>query len=155
MPVRLCIPWTVIACLCACSGDPGAGQGGDSGVTDASTPDVPADDSGLGLRCTGASYSFQADIVPLMHGCAGSENCHGSFFANHAAMLSATTQRDMCDPARVLVTAGDLAHSYLLNKLTGIDMCPMSHRMPIGGNDLPEAQIQRIADWICEGAPNN
>jgi hypothetical protein len=58
--------------------------------------------------------------------------------------------RDGCNPG-LLVAPGDPAHSYLVNKLTGVGMCPNSQRMPLG-TALTEAQIQTIVDWICAGA---
>jgi hypothetical protein len=149
--------WAATATLlCACGAHPDDAERDDSGVVgDSSLPDVaPPDDSGVGLRCTGASPRFARDVVPILQGCAGFENCHGGQFLDHAGLVGATTQRDMCTPARVLVTPGDLGHSYILNKVTGIDMCAMAYRMPPGGM-LPPEKIQTIADWICVGAPNN
>jgi hypothetical protein len=157
MVFRRSFSWAVMApLLCACSAHPDAAERDDSGVVDdSSRPDVSRpDDSGLGLRCTGASPRFAGDVVPILQGCAGFENCHGGQFVDYALLVGPATQRDMCTPSRVLVTPGDLGHSYVLNKLTGIDMCPMSNRMPPGAM-LPQEKIQTIADWICVGAPNN
>jgi hypothetical protein len=144
------------ALLCGCSDHPDATERDDSGtVEDSSRPDVaPPDDSGLGLHCTGASPRFARDVVPIFQGCAGFENCHGGQFVDYALLVGATTQRDMCTPARALVTPGDLGHSYVLNKVTGIDMCANAFRMPPGGM-LARDKIQTIADWICVGAPND
>jgi hypothetical protein len=143
--------------LFACSASPDANRGDDSGPIGDSGYEAetsPPDDGGLGLPCTGARPSFAADVVPLFRGCAGFENCHGGQFADYAGLVNATTQRDTCSPARVLVTPGDVEHSYVLHKWTGIDICPMSNRMPPGGN-FPRTSVQTIADWICTGAPNN
>jgi hypothetical protein len=149
--------WAVVApLLCACSAHPDTTERDDSGtVADSSLPDVsPPDDGGLGLRCTGAVPTFSRDVVPIFQGCAGFENCHGGQFVEYSLLVGATTQRDMCSPSRVLVTPKDLEHSYILNKVTGIDMCPRSNRMP-PGTMLPREKIQTIADWICVGAQNN
>ena len=43
---------------------------------------------------------------------------------------------------------------YLINKLTGVDMCAGSV-MPKAGGELPKAQIDLIRTSICQGAPNN
>ncbi len=52
------------------------------------------------------------------------------------------------------VAPGSPASSYLINKLTGVDMCAGSV-MPKAGGELPKAQIDLIRGWICQGAPNN
>jgi hypothetical protein len=54
----------------------------------------------------------------------------------------------------VLVTPGDPARSYLMNKVTGVGMCRGTQRMPIGVPLVP-SKIQTIADWICAGAQND
>jgi hypothetical protein len=38
--------------------------------------------------------------------------------------------------------------------MIGVDMCSGS-QMPKAGQRLPSSQIQTIANWICNGAPNN
>jgi len=44
--------------------------------------------------------------------------------------------------------------SYLIRKLEGGPGISGS-RMPPGGPFIPAANIQRIRDWITDGAPNN
>jgi hypothetical protein len=125
-------------------------------AADASKPEVTLPyDTLLGIGCTGASPGYTADIVPIVRGCAAGEICHGTQYDAYAGLVNASTQRDMCNPARVIVKPSDLGNSYILNKLLGIDMCAMSSRMPLGGIYLPQAQVQTIADWICVGAPND
>lgn len=53
----------------------------------------------------------------------------------------------------VLVVPGDAANSYLLNKLSGVDIT--GQRMPRGGPFLSDGQIRIIRRWIELGADNN
>jgi hypothetical protein len=132
---RELLPMATALCMCGCSSEsltfPGAG---------------------LRVGCTGASPSFSRDVTPIFHGCAGIE-CHRSGFA-YSSLVSAPSQRDGCPTARVLVWPGSLEQSYLMNKLTGIGMCPGTARMPFAGV-LPAIEVQTIADWICAGAQND
>jgi hypothetical protein len=44
--------------------------------------------------------------------------------------------------------------SYLINKLLGVDMCTGT-QMPKADQSLAADDIQRISDWICQGALPN
>jgi hypothetical protein len=128
---------------------------------------VPSEsaDSGLGIECTGGSPSFAKDVTPILAGCGGSELCHGGLIGPgggggsgpwpYDSLVNVMASRDMCAAAGVLVEPGSLEKSYLIHKLTGVDMCPNTNRMPDLGSPLPEKEMQTIADWICEGAKNN
>jgi hypothetical protein len=59
-----------------------------------------------------------------------------------------------CPDGRPRVTAGLPDSSYLINKLTGVDMC-RGGRMPLRSGALSTAQIDLVRSWICAGAPNN
>jgi hypothetical protein len=52
------------------------------------------------------------------------------------------------------VAPGSAATSYLINKLTGVDMCAGT-AMPKADSRLSQAQIDVVRGWICQGAPNN
>jgi hypothetical protein len=52
------------------------------------------------------------------------------------------------------VTPREPARSYLMNKLTGIDIC-FGTEMPKAGSRLPQADLDAVASWICSGAANN
>ena len=52
-----------------------------------------------------------------------------------------------------LVTPSAPQDSYLINKLTGVDMC-QGTQMPKNGMLTP-AEIQLFVDWINEGALDN
>lgn len=57
-------------------------------------------------------------------------------------------------PPKLRVAPGDVAGSYLMNKLTGVDMCSGSE-MPRRDQTLPKAQIDMVRSWICSGAAND
>jgi hypothetical protein len=113
-------------------------------------PAPPPDDVHLPVTCSGATPSFTHDVAPLVASCGG-EHCHGFFRYDDLVNVMAT--RDFCNPG-VLVAPGDLAHSYLVRKLTGVGMCENTLQMP-PGNPMPKGDVQKIADWICSGAPND
>jgi hypothetical protein len=112
----------------------------------------PPLDAGLGVGCTGASPSFARQVATILSGCSGPE-CHRAGFA-YTSLVNAPSQRDGCAMTKLLVVPGSLEESYLMNKLTGIGMCPGTVRMPFGGA-LPADEIQTIADWICAGAQDD
>lgn len=141
-----------------------AGCGNSSGAAEQSDSGHPPDGGGgLGIECTGASPSFSKEVEPIFlnSGCGGSETCHGGALAPgtpiwpYDSLVNVKASRDTCASAGDLVKPGDLQDSYLLHKLTGIDMCPGTVRMPKIGSPLSHAKLQTIADWICQGAKNN
>jgi hypothetical protein len=156
MNVRLSI--AALACLLGGCGNGSPGGGGGSGT-----------DGGIGgFDCTGASPSFSKDVTPLFSSCSGSEICHGGGLVHpgggtggssspwpYDSLVNVPASRDVCSSAGVLAKPGSLDESYLMHKLTGVDMCPGTNRMPLGGSELPTGEIQTIADWICQGAKNN
>jgi hypothetical protein len=141
----------LVSLLSACSG--------------AGAPPESSADSGLGIECTGDSPSFANDVTPILSGCGGAELCHGGLIRPgggggsgpwpYDSLVKVMASRDVCAAAGVLVEPGSLEKSYLIHKLTGVDMCPNTNRMPDLGSPLPEKEIQTIADWICQGAKNN
>ena len=105
--------------------------------------------------CTGRRPSLSTDVVPgPFNSCVGS-GCHGYNGAQSAydTLVNVPATRDLCNPGMLLVDPGNVAGSYLINKLTGEGMCPGTARMP--PDPLPDAQIQLVVEWICSGAPNN
>jgi|HubBroStandDraft_5_1064220.scaffolds.fasta_scaffold195735_2 hypothetical protein len=110
-------------------------------------------DNSLGVECSSAHPSYTSDVAPILaSNCGGGEECHG--VPTRESMVGTTLGEDDCDLATVDVFPGSLEKSYLMHKLTGVDMCPATSTMPLGSM-LPQADIQTFADWICEGAPAN
>ena len=54
-----------------------------------------------------------------------------------------------------VVKPGDAANSHIILLLEGKDPALPGLQMPLGGTPLTQAEIQTIANWIQEGAPNN
>jgi hypothetical protein len=110
-----------------------------------------------GFSCTGKKPSLNADVVPIT-----SPNC-GTMAACHLAMVSGSGVYDQlvnrpaeeCNDPRLMINPSDPEHSYVINKLTGHNLCSPPTTMPLDSAQLPAADIQTIYDWICEGAPEN
>jgi hypothetical protein len=149
----------------SCTGtDAGDDEGGDGGRTQDASADTSVDvfmaedaategGGGGGVGCTSATPSFSSDLTPIFRASCSAEPCHVGWPYNQ--LVNVHAQLDMCAGAGLIVSPGSLAESYLMNKITGVGMCPGTARMPKGESPLPAADIQTIADWICEGAPNN
>jgi hypothetical protein len=118
------------------SGAPGGG-GGDGGS------------SGGTAGCSGAKPAFAADVQPILQRHCGGGECHA---VPYSFLTMATTQ---CSDHRLIAKAGDPQHSYLIDKLTGQNLCNQTRAMPPGGTALPAAEVQTIYDWICAGAKND
>jgi hypothetical protein len=106
--------------------------------------------------------SFARDVFPLFASCTGN-GCHAGAAAKLGLDLSTKSlaygnlvgvDADQCTGVKSRVSAGDVAGSYLVNKLTGSGMCSGSV-MPKAGGELPAAQIDIIRAWIATGALNN
>jgi hypothetical protein len=110
-------------------------------------------DGSMQNQCDGRSVSFQHDVVPLIGHCGG-EMCHGGIGQSWPYASLVNRKADQCSDGRMFVKPGDPTNSYLLQKLEGTHMC-MGVRMPKAGAPLAAADMVTIADWVCEGAPNN
>lgn len=108
-----------------------------------------------------ATVSFSSDVLPVF-----SFNCvicHQTGAANAGLVLEGgkayenlvgveSTQSDL-----VRVEPGDLSASYLNHKLMGThtEVGGTGGQMPLGLGALPEADLDTIATWIQQCAPNN
>lgn len=123
---------------------------------------------GAGESCTagtcdacGVGVSFAADVQPIFTGNCTGPACHTG--ARPASGLSLEAGRayaelvgvaSSCPDRRPLVTAGDVAASYLADKIAGTNLCG-GQRMPLGRGSLGAAQEDLIREWICGGARND
>jgi hypothetical protein len=114
--------------------------------------------SGACIGC-GPTVSFASQVQPIFNGSCTS-NCHGGnrpagglSLASGAAYAELINVTSSCK-GRKQVAPGSPDASYIINKLTGVDMCAGSV-MPKMGGELSPAQIDLIRGWICQGAPNN
>jgi hypothetical protein len=135
------IPLALAALTVACSGGGGGGGGNGNGG------------GGVSLDCTAGkpAVSFKNDVAPIFGSCSGGEICHFSLYQSASNLVNVMPSRDSCTDGRVLVKPNDPSHSYVVQKLRGVDLCPDSQPMP-PGSPLPESQIQMVVDWICQGA---
>jgi hypothetical protein len=105
------------------------------------------------------ALSLELDVYPIFsaNGCPGCHRMMGpaadldlsSAGAAHGNLVGAGTTE--CGPGRARVVPGSPDTSYLINKLTGVDMCA-GLPMPRGRDPLSAAQIELIRAWIAGGA---
>jgi hypothetical protein len=108
-----------------------------------------------GFRCSGATPGIAAAAAITGANCATGTTCH-------LAMQSASGMYGMlvdriaeeCLDDRMMIKPSDPEHSYVINKLTGKNLCASTPRMPLDEAPLSSADIQTIYDWICSGAPD-
>ncbi len=70
---------------------------------------------------------------------------------SYAAMVNIAASQ--CNDGRFRVKPGDPSASYIVDKMTNVDIC-FGTKMPKLGQ-LPSGDIQTVVDWICQGALNN
>ncbi len=93
--------------------------------------------------------SFTRDIVPLFNGCAG-EICHD--FASGAIHGEIGVLVDQCCDEITVIDPGHPERSYLVDKLSGTNLCMDSRQMPLDQPPFTPDEIQTVSDWICQGA---
>jgi hypothetical protein len=115
-------------------------------------------DSGS-CACAQAGVSFSVDVAPILTSSCSQGGCHGRMAPKEGLSLTSDQAFDalvgvtaaQCSDGRQRVVAGDVANSYLIDKLLGVDLCKGT-RMPKAGQGLPASDIETIAAWICNGA---
>lgn len=141
------------------SGTGGGGGGGGGGTAGAggSGNTSGAGGSGAGhFACSGTSVSLANDVVPItqVH-CGAADGCHAPLkTAAGTYQYLVSRLADQCTELRMMVEPGHPEKSYLVDKITATNMCS-GDSMPKGAPMLPDADIQVLVDWICEGAPQN
>ena len=97
------------------------------------------------------TVSFSKDVRPVFAdphvGCIG---CHGGTNNLFVGTVAGLLQGGLHGPA---VIPGNSAGSILVQKIGPNP--PFGARMPYGGTPLPDTTIQRIKDWIDQGALDN
>jgi hypothetical protein len=127
----------------------------------AATPDAAAT-AFLPSACVSKTVSLARDVQPIIQQrCGGIEGCHGFKVRTAAGTYKflVNAKATGCADGRVLAAPGDPGHSYVIDKLADHELCngaPMPRVLPgRPWTPLPQAQVQAIYDWICEGAPND
>ncbi len=153
------------ACTCA-AGTTACGDGCADLSTDPQNCGACGNACGAGGGCTagscvscGPDVSYARDIEPIFTRACLDSGCHGG--ARPAAGISLelgrsfaelTGSSSMCGGALVVPAMPE--RSYLMNKLTDVDICSGT-LMPKRGQSLPAADIALIRSWICQGASND
>lgn len=111
--------------------------------------------------CSATAIDFATDVYPIFAAAnCGNSNCHGGGAPARSLNLSSASvalanlvgvAADECGE-RLRVAPGAPESSYLVNKLTGVNMCS-GERMPRGGAALPAGQIDTVRAWITSLTP--
>ena len=110
--------------------------------------DMGSDPVSTGSEDPKKPVSFSADIDPIFaaNSCAG---CHGG---SGGLVLTSHTDLMTGGNSGVVVISGDADNSILYKKISGDTA---GERMPLGGSKLDQELIDKIKDWINEGALDN
>lgn len=111
--------------------------------------------------CGAASVSFAGAVQPIFTANCAQAGCHKGVMAQQGLDLSAgkayaelvNVTASECPDQRKRVLPGQPSQSYIIDKMMNVDLCSGT-KMPKLGL-LPQGQVTTIANWICEGAPNN
>ena len=108
-----------------------------------------------------SSVSFSTTIQPMLTAKCATNGCHAGVMPqeklnlsagkSYAALVNVTAAQ--CNDGRKRVLPGDPGASYVLDKMTNVDIC-FGTQMPKLGTVM-SGEIQAMTDWICQGAPNN
>jgi hypothetical protein len=105
--------------------------------------------------------SFAANVQPIFTASCASAGCHKGIAAQEGLDLSVgkaygglvNVNAKQCNDGRKRVLPGEPSQSYVIDKMTGVDLCFGTAMPKLGA--LPSGQITTVANWICAGAPNN
>lgn len=161
--------FVVLGCSSPSGGSGTGGSGGSSsssGTAQTSSTTVTSSSgtggSGPTFQPSGFSWSGKApglstDVVPITSpNCGTSAGCHlamqsgGELYNQFVNVIA-----EECLDLRMMIKPGDPEHSYVINKLTGKNLCNPATTMPLDQPMLPASDIQVIYDWIAAGASDN
>ncbi|MDD8018497.1 MAG: hypothetical protein PHP42_09010 [Bacteroidota bacterium] len=111
------------------------------------------------------TVSFSKDIFPLLTATYGCTGCHSGGYANaqnhqsyesYEFVLSGNSGYSTIPKSDhgPVVTPGNASTSILVKKLRTATL-PFGSRMPYGGGEVSANDLQKITDWINQGAHNN
>jgi hypothetical protein len=108
-----------------------------------------------GYTCSGKQPKLSTGAYPIISANCASLACHGADGAvstpQRAYHYFVNVPSQEC-PERLLVKPSDPEHSYMINKITGTNLCEGYPPMPKGGELMASTDVQTIYDWICSGA---
>lgn len=127
-----------------------AGTPASAAATPASASTASATASTAGAAASGATLSFKTDIQPIF-----TTNCTPCHITTKTKGLSLATYDGVMAGGQdgVVVKAGDPNGSLLVQKIKGTQT--IGARMPYNKPPLPDDQIQKISDWVAQGAKDN
>lgn len=121
-------------------------------------------DDELTISPPATGVSLAADLGPLFDARCNQGFCHNStnqasslvleLGKAHASLVGVPSKHTAC-AAFDRVVPGSPTTSFLIFKLQGNGACFAGVRMPKAAPALPAADLQRVRDWISEGARNN
>lgn len=108
--------------------------------------------------CAGGPVGFASVSNIFVDNCTNS-GCHAGAAPKEGLNLTATkayselvnVKASQCSDGRLLVPSTGTGKSYLLQKLTGQDLCSGT-KMPKADSALSAADLALIQAWICNGA---
>lgn len=134
---------------------PEAGQEATPEAQAEATPEAQAEAMPEPMPETSAGISLQKDLIPIFqnNGCFGCHGGSGQFTMNanalHGSIVNVKSKRTA---SLTYVIPNDPTNSYFLLKLK--ENPPSGGRMPQGGA-LAADEIQKVEDWIKQGAMDN
>jgi hypothetical protein len=138
---RLLLLLLLLLLLAACSSE----TIDNTGITD---PDPDPDPEPM-------TVSYARDIQPLFNASCGGVGCHvgqstnGVSLGSHAQVVASVGFQY----GTPIVLPGNAADSPIIDKISANPR--FGSRMPLGRAPLEGADINRIRNWIDDGAPNN
>jgi len=137
--------WTL--CVLAAGALAACGKGGGDKPPAAEAPPTPA-------AAPSAFAALEAQV--LVPRCAAGGGCHsGAAPAGGLDLSAGNAHKNLVGvkaarrPERLRVAAGDPEGSYLVQRLSQGGDSPL---MPLGGEPLPAADVERLKAWIADGA---
>ncbi len=111
---------------------------------------VPQEDPNEDSRdlCDTTKVYFQNDILPILVSSCAFSGCHDAGTGTAGVILS--TYDNLTNSN--VVTAGDPDNSKLYKRITETNL---NDRMPLGANRLAQENIDKIRQWILDGAENS
>jgi hypothetical protein len=108
------------------------------------------------------SAALGADVQPIFDASCLSGGCHDA--PNDAAGLTLTggaafaelvgVATSQCNGGRLRVAPGAPESSYLIQKMTDVDVCN-GEQMPANAAPRPWSEVATLVGWICAGAPDD
>jgi len=108
-------------------------------------PEINITDS---ASCDSNKVYFKNDILPIFASSCAFNGCHAAATAAAGVVLTSYDNIIKSD----VVRAGRPDNSELFERITETSLIK---RMPPGNNPLPQADIDKIEQWILDGALNS